>query len=61
MDLNKQAEEFDSKVRGIYLDAMAEKLSEIIEADYKEFKELYPNGDIPEWIIFIDKKYGTPN
>ena len=40
-----------------FIEAMAKKLSEIIESDYKEFKELFPNGKEPEWIIFITDKY----
>jgi hypothetical protein len=39
------------------IEAMAAEFSKQMEADYKEFKEIHPNGKEPEFIIFIDKKY----
>jgi len=41
-----------------FIEAMAAELSIKIEEDYKKFKELFPSGGEPEWIIFIADKYG---
>jgi hypothetical protein len=44
-----------------YLEKLGDKMSEEIDISYKEFIEIYPNGKEPEWILFLSKKYGTPN